>query len=430
MRLSSQLLVAASWLMLPCGAVLADEWAIDPAVGARMTYNDNINMQVNHPTSVTYYSLSPSVKFSSRTESRDVAMAFGLGANRYPGDSQYNAVDHNVDLSSKWTRELDGLTLGASSLRDSTLNSEFENTGVVVVRRQRTQNRLTGSWEHGLGDTTFSTLALSGTQVRYESGPNLVDFDDNMAAIGLREQLSERASLTATYSRRNYRTLNGNTPLPAELPGWIGLYQVVDLATDGNVRSNVDTVTVGGQWRYSERLVLGLDVGRFRSRSKQDQTVQVCYMYLGSVFSGCDAPVSGTELSKPSGSTYTFSSGYQLERGNINANLSRGLTASGTGSLLRTDAGGLSYQHRFDDALSFGLGGSSTRSHYLTNIGAADARLVSLASSLTWQLDQRLQLTGGYTYTRQRAVGQPEATRGNLVYVSLKWDLAPLSKSR
>jgi hypothetical protein len=98
--------------------------------------------------------------------------------------------------------------------------------------------------------------------------------------------------------------------------------------------------------------------------------------------------------------------------------------------LLRTDTAGLGYSHRHDDRVSISLGGSTTRSHYLANVGAADARLVSFSTSLTWQLGQQLQLTGGYTHTRQSTVGQQDSARANLVFASLKWDLEPLSKSR
>ena len=427
MRHSLQLLAAAGWLVLPCAAVLADEWVIDPSVGARLTHNDNINMQINDPIAVTYYSLSPSAKFSSRTESRDVAMSLGLNADRYPGDSEYNATNHNIDLLSKWTRELDQLSLGASSLRDSTLNSELANTAVVTTRRQRTQNRLTGAWQHGLGSTTFATMTLNGTQVRYASGPNLVDFNDNSAALSLREQLSERTSLTATYSYRDYKTLNANS-VGVIGAGMIGSLEYIDQVVNGNMRSNVDTITIGGQWQYSERLAFGLEVGHFQSHNDQAQTTQRCYYYLGREY--CDAPVSGTGSTKPTGSTYAFSSSYQMEQGSFGANLNRGLTASGTGTLLRTDTAGLGYSHRHDDRVSISLGGSTTRSHYLTNVGAADARLVSFNTSLTWQLGQQLQLTGGYTHTRQSTVGQQDSARANLVFASLKWDLEPLSKSR
>jgi len=423
-------LAAASWLALVCPTAHADEWVINPAVDARLSYNDNINMAVNNPLTVTELSLSPSAKFSNSTESHDLAIEAGVSANRFPGHSEYNAVNHQFDLAAKWLGELNQFSFDASSLRDSTLDSELQSTAYVSVRRQRTQNRISSAWRRALDETTFASFGVNIARVRYEAGSTLADFNDNVANLSLREQVSPTFALTGAYSWHEYKTLDNYSSPYSMIAGWDGLYEVEEVVRFGNTRTRVGTASLGGQWRWSERLVLDLEAGRFLYRNNQEQIAGQCYWLLGAQLTGCTNPVTGINRLESTGSSYTASSDYQMERGAFGFSWSRSLTPSGTGNLLRTDSGTLNFSHRPDDTQTLGLSGMYTRSREVGDVGNVNARLASCSLSYTRRLDEWLQLSLGYTFARQQAIGQGEAARVNVVFANLKWDIAPLSRSR
>lgn len=392
--------LAAACLFLSCGPARGAEWVLDRSVSARITHNDNFNMLAVNPVAETYLTLTPSLSLKSRTESRSVELTASAGINRHFKDKSNDTIDQNLGAALKLTRELNQFSVTVARLRDSTLNSELAQTGVVTVRRQRTQNSVQAAWLHNYDERTTGNLALGAAQVRYEPGPGLVDYDDRSMSIGLRRVLDERGSLTARVISRDYRTVTGDS------------------------RTRTLGVSFGGQWQYSERLGLNIEAGRQRTRSDETLKGLICPFGLPPCL-----PVEidiRTETTEP---TYSGSLGYALESGSVAANLSRSLTASGSGSLLRTDSGGLSYSHRFTDALGLNLGGTLTQSGNLRDLAATD-RYASLSASMIWQIDQWLTLSGGLTHSTQRAAGQREDTRANVVFLNLNWGFAPLSRSR
>lgn len=394
--------LAVAVLMLPFAAARADEWVIDRALETRLSRNDNLYMQLDYPKAATFLTLFPSLGLSSRTETRDVKVTAAIAANKYLEGPANDTTDHNLAFFLSLPRELNQWTLNASSLRNSTLTSELATTGVVTARRQRTQNSLSGGWGHKLDDKTQATLALSGSQVRHERGPGLVDFDDNFMTLGLTRILFERASLTAGYTSRDYRTV------------------------DDTVRTKADSFAIGGQWQYSERLLLSVNAGRQKVHNEQTLDYYQCLLFPGGAF--C-VPKSVRAHSDSSGTNYSGSASYQFERGNLAASLARGLTASGTGGLLNTDTAALSYSHRHGDTLTSSLGGTLTRSRNPAS-SLGETSFSSLAYSLSWRLDQQVTLNLGYTRATQQAPGQAESTRANVVLLSLNWTLPPLSSSK
>ncbi len=392
--------LAAACLAMACGAGHGAEWTLDRSVSARITHSDNLNMQAADPVAATYLTLSPSLTLTSRTESRSVEVTASAGVNRHVENPKNDTIDQNLGASLKLSRELNQFTLAVVRVRNSTQSSELAQTGIVTVRRQRTQNGVQAAWVHSFDESTLGNVSLGATQVRYEAGPGLVDFDDTSMAVGLRRVLSERASVNAALSTRNFRTVTGDS------------------------RTRADGISFGGQWQSSERLGLTADAGRQRTRSNQTLNGFLCPFGLPPC-----APVSADMRSETTGSTFSGGLSYALESGSLGANLGRSLTASGTGSLLRTKSGGISYSHRFSDALNLDLGGTLTQSGTLDN-AAATNRFSSLSASLSWQLDQWLSLSGGLTHSTQRAAGQVGDTQVNHFFLNLTWGFVPLSVSR
>lgn len=388
--------LAAAGLFAAAVGARADEWAIEPSVTGRLSYNDNVMMRSDDKQADTYLTITPALALANRTESHDIGLNLSVGGNWYQNRSEYDATDYSARLASKWLVELDQWNLAVGSLRDSTLQSELASTGVVTSRRQRTLDSIHGGWTHTFGESWSGNLGYSAFRATYQSAPDLVDYDDQIVSAGIGKSISERVSLSLSLSSRDYRT------------------------RDDKVRSQVDSVSLGGQWQYSERFGFGISVGRQSTDSEQKYDAGCV---VSGVFLICFP--AGTIRSESNGTTYSGNVGYQFDQSSFSLGLSRGLTASGTGALLRTDSAGLAYSHRFDEILSLNVGASQTRSRYFDNPDA-DSRYSSLSCSLGWQIDERATLGVGYSHSSQRTASQATTARGNLVFMTLNWNFVPL----
>lgn len=397
--------LAAAGLVAAAAGVQADEWVIDRSLASRLSYADNITMRSDEKLADSYLTVTPGLGFSSRTEARDIGLNLSVGGNWYRHRSEYNATDYSLRATSKWLAESNQWNLAASSVRDSTLQnesrqSELATTGVVTTRRQRTQDTIQGGWFRRLGDAWSANVGYIGNRVSYENGPGLVDYEDQTVSGGLSASLSERTALTLSLSSRDFNTLNNDT------------------------QTKVDAVSLGGNWQWSERLDFGLNVGR--QWTENDQKYPGACVVVAFPLVYCYG--AGTTHSESTSTTYSGNVDYQFDQGSFGASLSRGLNASGTGALLRTDSAGLGYSHRIDETLSFSLGAGQTRSRNIDN-GDGENRYSTVSSSLNWQLEDRLQLGVGFTHAQQRAADRSASIRGNVLFVALTWNLAPLSRS-
>lgn len=395
--------LAAVGLLGVAGGVRGDEWLIDRSVASRYSYNDNITMRTTGDKQAdSYLSITPTLAAATRTESRDVGLNLAVGGNWFLDRPEYNATDYLANLASNWRAELDQWRLSAGSKRDSTLQSELEATGTVMTRRQRTLDSLQGTWVHAFSDLWSANVGYGASRATYESGPGLVDYEDQTVNAGLQSTLSDSASLSLGLSSREFRT------------------------RDDRLKTQVDGVSLGGNWQYSERLGLGLNIGRQWTKSDQKydaDLVVYAVVAAGTIYRYIPA---GTDHSESSGTTYSGNAGYQFEQGSIAFNASRGMVASGTGALLQTDAIGLGYSHQVDQSLSLNLGANSTRSRNV-DVAGNDSRYASLSSSINWQLDERLVLGLGYTHSQQRS-GGGDPVKNNTVFLSLNWKLVPISR--
>ncbi|MBI4995982.1 MAG: outer membrane beta-barrel protein [Rhodocyclales bacterium] len=347
----------------------------------------------------SYLSITPTLAAATRTESRDIGLNLAVGGNWFLDRPEYNATDYLANLASNWRAELDQWRLSAGSKRDSTLQSELDATGTVMTRRQRTLDSLQGTWVHAFSDLWSANAGYGASRASYESGPGLVDYDDQVATAALQSTLSDSASLSLGLSSREFRT------------------------RDDRLKTQVDGISLGGNWQYSERLGLGLSIGRQWTKSDQKYDAG-CIVVIAGVLGNCYP--AGTTHSESSGATYSGNAGYQFEQGSLAFNASRGMVASGTGSLLRTDAIGLGYSHQLDQFLSLNLGANNTRSRNV-DVDGNDSRYTSLSSSISWQLDERLAFGLGYSHSRQRS-GGGDPVKNNTVFLNLNWKLAPISR--
>src|SRR5262245_43393997 len=122
MRSPNLVLLAAA---LACGPARGDEWLVESGVTAKATYTDNLDLlpSVRNPAEI--YTISPSARFTNRTEAHELGAELRVDVNRYPGKPQLNTVGYALNGLGRLLDERNTWGLTLTAVRDTTLESEL-----------------------------------------------------------------------------------------------------------------------------------------------------------------------------------------------------------------------------------------------------------------------------------------------------------------
>src|SRR5262249_15500448 len=137
---------------LTAGPARADEWSVETNVTAKATYPDNPHLLPNTATPAEIYTISPSARFSDRTEAHELGAELRVDVNRYPGKPQLNTVGYALNGLGRWLNERNTYGATVTAVRDTTLESELSATGGVQKRAERTLVGISSYWWYSLPD--------------------------------------------------------------------------------------------------------------------------------------------------------------------------------------------------------------------------------------------------------------------------------------
>ena len=124
----------------------AAEWSLSPSVGVKGVYNSNL-LLTPLPHDETYgYWVTPATNLSGKTERLDVSGRIAADVVGYFGgeDRQFTNAFAPLSVGYKTEKDLIGFTGGF--IRDNTLLSELQATGVVLEFAQRNQWTANPTW--------------------------------------------------------------------------------------------------------------------------------------------------------------------------------------------------------------------------------------------------------------------------------------------
>jgi hypothetical protein len=399
-------LLTALALALP-GAAYADEWAIDASASARLRNTDNLDLNAGDAKiRADVVSLSPDMRFSSRTEVRDVSGSIGIGANQVSNHSERNTLDYHASALANWQGERASWSMMGSLLRDSTLQTELRQTGIVQAHLQRTNLVVQPSTSFQITETTALQASLNGSAVRYETNNSgLIDYDDRSATLGLTSALGERTTIGVQVNEEIFQT------------------------TPATTKSRVASASATLRWQYSERLRLGLDAGSQRTVTDRQVTEYTCAQSFFGLFCLRWIPVTRTLHTQDTTPNLNATANYAMERGDATLQISRRLTPNGSGSLISTNRVSLDGRYGWSERLSQSFSASSISSHYPEQT-TADVRYTAFGTTLSWQYDRQITVDAGVSRSEQRTVGGTAVARANEVFVALAYRWDPLTMSR
>jgi len=396
--------------------VQAAEWSAEPNISLRSGYNDNIRMTLADHDSVWETALTPSVRFGVAKEHQGlfgnadvVVRRFTGGEGRESGDV-LDREDAHLSVNAYHNMERDRFAADLNITRDSTLDTELDETGNVIEdRATRLRKSISPSWTRSLTEKTRMELSYQFSAVSYsdEIGPlNLIDYDYDVFSAALLRQMTPRiqGTLSASYSRYQPET---------------------------NLESKTLSLQAGISRNFSETLSASFLAGRRETTS--DTLVQTGFCIgapAGATFPDCGGATFiptglATDEIENTGAVYSASITKVMETGKLSASLSRSSSPSGDGELLDTTRLSLAGEHRFTQKLT-----SSLRIEFsdqetivsrtgITELGSR--QFFRVTPRLAWRWRQEWELAGEYQYAENEEVSGSDTATSNAVYVTLSY---------
>ena len=416
-------------LVLPM-AIQAAEWSAEPTISLRSGYNDNIRLTTQDHDTVWETALTPAVKFGVAKEHQGVFGNASASVRRFSGGSGRESSsildreDYFLRTNAYHRTERDQFSALLNYTRDSTLDSELDETGQVIEDRA-TRSRLTlgPSWTRTLNETTKLNFDYNFTTVSYSDDPgisDLVEYDYDVFSASLTRQFTPKMQGTLATSYNRYQPESG-------------------------LDSDTVNIQVGISRQFTETFSTSWLAGIRRTTTDKINTVSTGFCVgadPGAVYPICTggrAFQTGTLQIKDetdnSGSVFNISASKLLETGSITASLSRSSNPSSDGELLDTTRFLITGEHKLTETLRSSLSIEYSNAETIVNtsggLNNTDEDLLRVRPRIFWRWQREWELSGEYEYTENddNSRTSDTATR-NAFYLTLSYHPPKIAVSR
>lgn len=201
-------IVAVGLVMTGLVSALADgaEYSVDPSLGIRQEFNDNILLTVLPHREVYGVWVSPAVAFKVESEKLKVESNMQVDFVRYYGEQGLDITNYFVPVTGSYQTERHRFGLSGTVTRENTLVGELQQTGVVNRRTQRNLRTVNPSWNFGLTEHLTLQTDYSFSDVTYTDALRfgLFDYQLHSGSAGLTYTLSERDEVSLSSYYVNY----------------------------------------------------------------------------------------------------------------------------------------------------------------------------------------------------------------------------------
>jgi hypothetical protein len=298
------------------------------------------------------------------------------------------------------------LGLDLDFIKDTTLDSQLEATGLVLDRVDRRMINIGPSWTYNLDERTNARFGYTYSDVKYDDTDETgyVDFHINSGEASLQRVLNERteASITLSHSQTD---------------------------NDNDVRSKNTNLQGGASYRFSETLSASLFVGVRRTEADFSQS-SLIPIFLGDTLIGF-RPLTEDVSRSDWGSTYSGSLTKDFLRGQTALSASRAISNDINGIPIEVDRLRWDNLYRFSETLSAEL----DLSFYQSETGN-DARsslnreYYQIAPRFNWDFQQFWRISGSYRYRKQTFDDTSDDATQNAAYLTLTYRWPRMAVSR
>jgi len=382
------------------------EWKIDPTLRFRAGYNDNIRMTTDNEVSSAEATFSPSAIFSVATPTSGASGTVGFDFRRYKDDSNLDDNNSRFEVNSFHKLERSRLGLDLGFIKDTTLDSQLDATGLVFARVRRQTINASPNWTWFFDERTqlSANYAYSDVQYKNAGGTGFVDYTLNIGRLSLTRILTERATASITLAR----TQSDN---------------------DNDVKSTNTNLRGGTSYRFSETLSGSLFAGVRRTQVDYSQSSFIPIFSGGTIIGF--VPLTQDVSNSDYGYTFSGSLTKTFLRGETTVSASRDISNDINGTPIEVDRVSWLNLYRFTETLSGHLDLEFYNSQ--TNNTAAQSLnrdYYQVTPQFTWKFQQFWSLTGSYRYRKQTFDDSGDDATQNAAYLTLTYHWPRIAISR
>lgn len=379
------------------------EWKFDPTVQLKAGYNDNINLTPDNEVDSTEITLTPSAQFGVETPRSGLSGVARFDFRRFPQESNLDDNNARLGIRSFYAMDRSRVGLDADLIKDTTLDSQLDETGLVLDRTDRLERSLSPNFTWMFGERSRLEASYTLRDVNYDdSADGFSDFTSHSGQLSLVRTLSERTSASITAGHRFTDSSN-------------------------NIESLFSYLQGGASIRFSETLSVSLSAGIRRTETRFPEVIPIFFgpFFLGTVDTG-----RTTERSEW-GSVFGASIDKQFERGQATLSTSRNVDNTVSGIQVEVFQVNGRYLRHFSPTLSgaLDLGWYDSQS---TDAGsrAFNRRYWTVEPHLDWDFAQFWRLSATYRLREQEFESSGDNATQNSAYLTLTYRWPRIAISR
>jgi hypothetical protein len=372
--------VACAGALALAPAALPAEWQIAPTASVFTDYTDNPRLVSDHEIATTGRVGELSAIVQRRTEVSELSLTPRLRSSRYSEDDALGSDDSYLDASWQLATERTRWGVNAGYVRDTTLTSELQLTGLVQSNRRHEGINVSGGPMF-----SFSDRASAGLQAFW--------FDNHYTdalSVGLFDYGYRGLSLSSSYAGSDQSVFT------LKLQGGALHVPIIPSADKEDASARLG-------WKYQTSALWSIDVSAGPSFVK-------------------------SKTSSDRGAVYEFGASRQGERWTFTASAGRDLTPTGRGSVTQSDQVSLALDSRLTERLSAHIQVAANRNRDLLHESVAAADQVSygrVEARVNWQFAERWQLSFAVSGSTLKYESSPERPESYRTYVGLVWNGLP-----
>ncbi|HEX7043434.1 MAG TPA: hypothetical protein VF203_02355 [Burkholderiales bacterium] len=364
-----------------------------PTVDVGAVRDSNLRLTTGPHDSTTGYIAAARMDVTRETEVSQAELNGFVAHTRYSGDEFEDKTDYGLTLDATHrTSERGTLGLDARYRREALFETVILvpadvgdirdvdvglSTETVVRRNYRV---LQPSWRWLLTERSAIELRYRLTDVSFSDRPQdseLLDYEENLVSAIYSRQLSARDELLVTANASRYRP------------------------EDTDAEAETVQLLIGRARTFSETLRGSISVGAGRTTERE-----------GGIEEDSTGLVIDARLRQ------------RAEISTLDGVISRTVTPSGIGRVLRTDQLRVLWSRRLGPALEFGLEARLLRTRVVEGVDpSADRRYYEIAPRLSWQWLEDVAIVGTYRYRRQRYDVDTDTADSSAVFLGLSYRL-------
>jgi hypothetical protein len=388
------------------------KWALDPKVAFRTGYDDNLTLR-NDESSLDKIDtwenvLTAGLTFGRETEINSLKGTFQAAGKQYPGNSDLNVVDWLFNVRGTQSTERNLFGLGLDYIKDTTLDSELEDTGQVNFRRKRHRFLIEPNWSYALTERSNVGLNLYFNKTNYKNKQNTGLNDYKAYNIeGFYDIQHTAKNLWSVRARYGQLKRDNSTAKYKNYGGDVGLVRTFTERFTGTFHAGV---------RHT------------RSEFKQAEVCPVDPIFVdvggGEAIAVCPVPLETvTTNQNDTGGVFDVKLDYKYETGHIFADARQGLVPSGSAGVLNNTTvrvgGDMGLATNWRGFLT--LRWSKNQSVNNVSKQTADRTYIEVKPVVRWNFARDWSADLWYRHRRQNYDNAPGKSVSNSVFVSVTY---------